>query len=172
MKYYSVEEIYDQKMDIIYKFFYFRTYEVSVAEDLTSQTFLIFVEKSSNRELVLHKPEKFLFGVMHKVWLRHLQEKYRQNELLTGNIDDFQSFVEKEVAEEQNLSDEKRVERFINLLSPSQRTVMKLRLIEQNTLSEICRILKKDMNYVKTTQKRAIKKLQELIANNQLERMR
>ena len=169
MKHYSIEKLYDQKMDIIYKFFYFRTYDVSVAEDLTSQTFLIFVEKISDKELVVHKPEKFLFGVMHKVWLRHLQAKYRQNEILVENIDDFQTYVEQEVENEQALPDSKRVERFLNMLSPSQKIVMRLRLLEQNTLSEICQILKKDMNYVKTTQKRAIKNLQGLIANNQPE---
>jgi RNA polymerase sigma factor (sigma-70 family) len=52
------------------------------------------------------------------------------------------------------------------LLPEKQRIVISLRLIEKLSLKEIAQELGKNMNYVKTTQKRAIKNLKEIFANN------
>ena len=52
------------------------------------------------------------------------------------------------------------------LLPEKQRTVISLRLIEKLSLKEIAKRLDKNMNYVKTTQKRALKNLKEIFANN------
>ena len=42
-----------------------------------------------------------------------------------------------------------------------------MRLIDNKPLATICQELDKDMNYVRTTQKRGISRLKELIALNQ-----
>jgi len=116
----------------------------------------------------INKPEKFLYGVMRKVWLRHLQQKYRQAEEFVENMDDFQAHVLDEVDIELRKTDEQRVEKFVNMLPSSQKRIMSLRLVERRSLSQICEALNKDMNYVKTTQKRGIKKLRQLIENSTL----
>lgn len=108
--------------------------------------------------------KKFLYGIMRNVWLRHLQEKYRRQEQFIADIDDFEAYVSDELNREAATSDEERVKRYVEQLPGSQKQVMELRLVKRHTLSEICELLSKDMNYVKTTQKRAIKNLQKLLA--------
>jgi len=164
----DISDIYEQHLEAIYKFFYFRTFDVATAEDLTSQTFLIFVRKVKDSEMTLQKPEKFLFGVMRKVWLRYLQEKYRRQEHSVENIDDFQAYVETEVEAESTSGDHERIRRYINKLPPAQARVMELRLLNKYELKEICQELGKNMNYVKTTQRRGIKRLKQLVQEAEL----
>jgi RNA polymerase sigma factor (sigma-70 family) len=54
----------------------------------------------------------------------------------------------------------------LELLPKKQRAVISMRLIEKLSLKEIAQKLDKDMNYVKTTQKRAIRNLKEIFANS------
>lgn len=160
----GIHELYQNHFNAVYKFFYFKSFDRTVAEDLSSQTFLIMVEKMHDSELIITDPKKFLYGIMRNVWLRHLQEKYRRNEQLVEDIEDFESYVVEELDREVETSDEERIKRYIDKLPTSQKRVMELRLLHQNSLTEICTHLGRDMNYVKTTQKRAIKNLQQLVA--------
>jgi DNA-directed RNA polymerase specialized sigma24 family protein len=50
------------------------------------------------------------------------------------------------------------------MLPDKQRAILMLRLVEKRSLSEICELTGKDMNYVRTTQKRGIARLRELVA--------
>jgi RNA polymerase sigma-70 factor, ECF subfamily len=157
----SIGTLYNQQFDKIYGFFYWKTFSKQNAEDLTSETFLIFAEKyAESPEDILDK-EKFLFGIMRNVWLRHLQNKYKLNEVLT---EDFDSFVSETVELEVDSTDEQRVMKFVERLPTKQAKVMRLRLINRLPLSEICTVLNKDMNYVKTTQRRGIANLKKLIS--------
>jgi RNA polymerase sigma-70 factor, ECF subfamily len=158
-----IEQIYDQNSKAVYKFFYFKSLSQQIAEDLTSQTFLIMVGKMHNREVVIKDHKKFLYGIMRNVWLRYLQQKYRENIQLIEDMEDFEAYVDSELMREVQTSDEERVRKFIEKLPSSQQQVMRLRLIEHQTLSEICSSLGKDMNYVKTTQKRGIQNLKRLL---------
>jgi RNA polymerase sigma factor (sigma-70 family) len=159
----KIEEIYKLHFDKVYGFFFYKSYNQSVAEDLTSQTFVIFLEKYYDQDMQINDPTKFLYGIMRKIWLRYLQDKYKNNEHFVKDINDFASYVAQEVEAESKKSDEERIKLFISMLPNSQKQVMKLRLLEKRTLNEICDILEKDMNYVKTTQKRGIKSLKDLV---------
>jgi RNA polymerase sigma-70 factor (ECF subfamily) len=157
-----IAEIYTKHLNHVYGFFYYKTFDAATTEDLTSSTFLIFVEKMRKHENI-KDPEGFLYGIMKKVWLRWLQQKYKAQEKLFEDMDDFMTYVHEEIEEEQTSDDAKRVMNYIRKLPPAQRKIMELRLINQNTLKEICKITGKDMNYVKTTQKRGIKSLKQLL---------
>jgi DNA-directed RNA polymerase specialized sigma24 family protein len=52
-------------------------------------------------------------------------------------------------------------------LPEKQRLVLKMRLIDKCSLHDICANLNKDMNYVKTTQKRGLHNLKLLFAAGQ-----
>ena len=157
-----LSQVYNDHLDCVYGFFYYRTASRHIAEDLTSSTFLIFVDKVRNAASI-SDPEKYLYGIMKKVWLRHLQNKYRQQEVYLESIDDFDAYVAEHNDSEAAQSVELRVERYISQLPSAQQIVMRMRLIEQKTLQEICSELQKDMNYVKTTQKRGIATLKKLL---------
>ena len=165
----SIDEIYKEHFSKVYKFFYFKSYNQTIAEDLTSQTFLIMVEKMYDDDVIISDHQKFLYGIMRNVWLRYLQDKYRMQEKLVADMKDFEMYVETELNREAKSSDEERIKKFILKLPSSQQRVMSLRLIEHYELQEICKALEKDMNYVKTTQKRAIKNLRNMIADQGME---
>lgn len=165
----DVDSLYQQHFKAVYKFFYFKSFDQTTAEDLTSQTFLILVEKMYDPDIAITDHKKFLYGIMRKVWLRFLQAKYRNQEQLIADMEDFEAYVQTELSREAQTSDEERVKRFVDMLPASQQKVMELRLIKRHSLAEICDQLGKDMNYVKTTQKRAIKNLHRLIEGEQLE---
>lgn len=165
----NIDKLYREKLKAVYKFFYFKSFNQTIAEDLTSQTFLIMVEKMYDNDLVISDHTKFLYGIMRNMWLRYLQEKYQQQEQFIEDIEDFESYVAEELSREVQTSDEERVKRYVDQLPSSQQRVMTLRLVQKRSLDEICRLLGKDMNYVKTTQKRAIKNLHRLISGDQPE---
>lgn len=160
----GIDKLYQKHFTAVYKFFYFKSFDQTTAEDLTSQTFLIMVEKMHDPELTITSQQKFLYGIMRNVWLRYLQEKYRRQEQLVADIEDFEAYVRNELSREAETSNEERVKRYIDQLPFSQRNVMELRLLQRHSLSQICEVLGRDMNYVKTTQKRGIKNLQKLLS--------
>lgn len=157
-----IEQIYSEHCAKIYGFFYWKSFSRTIAEDLTSQTFLILVEKS-RESTPAREPVKFLYGIMRIVWLRYLQAKYKTHYKSFDDIDDFQAVVEETIQLEDNRSDEARIIEFIGKLPTSQQTIMRLRLIDRHSLSEICAQTGKDMNYVKTTQRRGIASLKKLV---------
>jgi RNA polymerase sigma-70 factor (ECF subfamily) len=164
----SIDSLYQEHFRAVYKFFYFKSLDQTIAEDLTSQTFLVLVEKMNDTDMTINDHKKFLYGIMRNVWLRFLQAKYRSQEQLIANIEDFEAYVHTELDREAETSDEERIKRFVDMLPSSQQRVMELRLLERHSLSEICHLLNRDMNYVKTTQKRAIKNLKKLLEGEQL----
>lgn len=165
----SIHSLYEKHFDAVYKFFYYKSFHVSTAEDLTSQTFLILLEKMHDDSVEINDPKKFLYGIMRNVWLRHLQAKYRNAEEFIENIQDFEHYVYEELAREYDRSDDERVKHYINKLPESQRRVLEMRLLQQLTLDEICQSLNKDMNYVKTTQRRGIHNIKRLLNLEQSE---
>jgi RNA polymerase sigma-70 factor (ECF subfamily) len=164
----SIEDIYDQHAEKVYRFFYIHCFNQSVAEDLTSQTFLNFVEKMHDPGTAIADHKKYLYGVMRNVWTAHLRKKYQQKEVTLETVDDFEDLVTEEVENYSHMSIEERAMSFINLLPQKQRAVLALRLIQKRSLKEIASELNKDINYVKTTQKRGIKRLKELLDKPEL----
>jgi RNA polymerase sigma-70 factor (ECF subfamily) len=165
----DIETIYQAHAQRVYAFFYVKSFDKMTAEDLTSKVFMIMVEKTADPEVVVNDVSAYLSGIMRNVWLRHLQEKYQNLVDSVEEIDDFSGFVKKTVDEAETEGLEKIAEPYINRLPEKQQIILRMRLLEKQTLKEICQSLDKDMNYVRTTQKRGIAKLKELLADETLQ---
>jgi RNA polymerase sigma factor (sigma-70 family) len=156
----DIELIFDKNFTRLYRFFYYKVLSKEKAEDLTSETFMIFVEQIQKRTDV-SKPENFLFGVAKVVFRRFLQQKYKEakfialDESFMQQVETTTDYVNKKTPEEMLLD-------VLDDIPEKQREVIKLRLIEKNSLSEICEKLGKNMNYVKTTQKRGLQSLKKI----------
>lgn len=162
-----VEQVYEQNFDTLYRYFYFRTLNVPVAEDLTSQTFMAFVDAH-----LAGKPMKnyrqYLFGIARNIFNAHLREKYKTSEYCIEDMDDFASTATDDVSDTLAISLEARAERFIEQLPGSQRKVAKLRLLDRYSNKDIATMLDKDSNYVKTTLRRALRSLEKMVETNSL----
>lgn len=161
----ELEIIYDLHFKKIYKYFYYKVLSREIAEDLTSETFLTFVDLTKKEE-----PENasaFLYGVAKNIFMRFLDKKYRMHFVSGidlnqfGEISDFLSEIEK-MEEKQTI--EEYALKYIEKLPEKQKQVLKMRLIDKMSLDEISKALGKNMNHIKTTQKRGIKKLKQIIA--------
>lgn len=160
----NLEDLYKLHAAKVYSFFYLQSGNQQTAEDLTSQTFTILVEKMAGHGQPIDDPKKFLYGVMRNVWLMHLRKIYRQNEEAVESVDNFETYVSNEVDAKTTAELKRRAETFINRLPRQQKRVMELRLLQEMSIKEIAHHLGKDRNYVKTTYKRGLKRLKALAA--------
>lgn len=155
--------LYDSHFDKIYKFFYYRVISREIAEDLTSETFVTFVNLV-NEEKEIENIRAFLYGVAKNIFMQYLRQKYKDGIPFSVIDNDFEDFV---VETNNEIKDEETPEeillKFLDKIPTKQREVIRLRFIEKLNLDEICEKLGKDMNYVKTTQKRGMKSLKMAI---------
>jgi RNA polymerase sigma-70 factor, ECF subfamily len=161
----DLEQIYNQHVGKIYKYFYIQCLDRHLAEDLTSQTFVKLVGSSS--EVDSANKTKYLYGIMRHVWADHLRQKYRQSHIPVEMIEEFDHHVERTVVDFETQSLKDRAKKFIDLLPDRQKVVATKRLLEEMTISEVAAELNKTKSYVKTTQSRALKSLKIMLANSQ-----
>ena len=100
---------------------------------------------------------------MKIVWLQYLRRKYAQAETAVESIEDFAVYAEAELqaARERSLID--RALPYIAQLPEHQRDVLLLRFRDGLALRDIAAKLGKNMNYVKTTQKRGLASLRKVV---------
>ncbi|OGK38175.1 hypothetical protein A3F60_03005, partial [Candidatus Roizmanbacteria bacterium RIFCSPHIGHO2_12_FULL_39_8] len=133
-----------------------------IAEDLTSDVFTIFV-KHIRENKPIDNIQAYLFGIAKNVFFMHLRKKYKEPVISYSEIYDFSAYVLAS-HEAKNKDFMETLKQYLPQLPEKQRIIITMRLIDKKSLSEIARELGKDMNYVKTTQKRAIHTLRKLIA--------
>lgn len=158
----ELEEVYDTYIDTVYKFFYIHSFDKAIAEDLTSQTFLSFVETWKSAEHI-QDPKKYLYGIMRNVWLMYLRDKYKRAETSIEDTENIERYVERTVADYSGMSVRERAMPYIERLPEQQRNIVQMRLIQEQSVKDICDATGKDSNYVKTTYKRGVKNLRSML---------
>ncbi|MEP7103978.1 MAG: RNA polymerase sigma factor [Candidatus Dojkabacteria bacterium] len=158
--------IYDSHFDRIYKFFYYKTLNKNIAEDLTSETFLTFV-KLLNEHKQVDNITAFLYGVGKNIFMQYLRKKYQEGIPFSALDENFEEYAAEVVrtAENEETPEEKLL-KILDQIPSKQREVIRLRFIEKLGLEEIAQKLGKDMNYVKTTQKRGLKSIRQALELN------
>lgn len=161
----QLSTIYDSEFQRIYSFFYYKTLSKDLAEDLTSETFLVLANiLSGNSDKRIDNLKAFLFGIAKNVFVKYLQKKYRGEIPFSNFSDDFEDYVDSFVVEKEKSEPlEDKLIQYLKYLPKKQAVVLELRFIQKLSLQEICEKLGKNMNYVKTTQKRAFKSLRDII---------
>lgn len=156
----DIEEFYDDHVEKVYKFFYFKSLNRQVAEDLTQDTWTRFVEKRSHH---IDDATKYLYGMMRNVWLEFLRDKYSRLANEVESADDFEQFVYAENL--MNASDDlpERMKQYVELLPDKQRQVFELRFTRGLNVAQAAEEIEKDRNYIKVTYKRALQTLRTII---------
>lgn len=148
-------ELYRANVLKLYKFFYYKTGDKTIAEDLTSETFTSFVA-SCKGETEIENYNAFLFGIAKNIFTTYLRTKYKRtnNEISIDIEQEFGEYIEEYSEEtEKSLTSEERLLKYLDQIPPKQAQIIRMRFIEKMSLQEICEKTGKDMNYVKTTQK-------------------
>lgn len=166
----DLETIYNAHFKAIYRFFYYKVLSRETAEDLSSDTFIRFVEMIQGKSIdEIRDPVKYLYGIAKLVLIQYLKDKYHSIQSIPiESEEDFGSYVDNYLEDVDNSpTPEDLAMKYIKDLPEKQRIVIELRLIQKLSLHEICAKLEKDMNYVKTTQKRGLHNLKLLFAAGQ-----
>lgn len=164
----DLSEFYDEHVNKVYKFFYIKCLDRTIAEDLTSDTFVAFMDQSNTHDISEHT--KYLYGIMRNTWLQFLRSKYKQALTDIENIDDFAEHVNDHITEFDTAEEPvNRLFPYIKQLPKRQREVLVLRLVDGKSVSEVARELGHDRNYVKTTYRRAITTLRARLESPYLE---
>lgn len=160
----QIEQIYDDHAEKLYRFFFFKIRDQEAAEDLTSETFHQFIKKVKKTNVT--EPTAFLYGIAQNLFKQFLRKKYQLPTCLFLEENcDFTAYLEDYIEQEnQPETPEAQLQKYLPLLPDKQREVIELRLIQKLTPTEIAKKVQKNLNYVRTTQKRAIKNLRRIIA--------
>jgi RNA polymerase sigma-70 factor (ECF subfamily) len=164
----DLPEFYNLYVDKVYKFFYIKCLNRQIAEDLTSQTFTLFIEQSNHQQINDNK--KYLYGIMRNTWLQFLRNKYQESILYIESIEDFEDYSESEINEYEEI--EKpilRIRVYVEKLPAKQRQIVEMRIFENLSVGETAARLNKDKNYVKTTYKRGLISLRNMLTAPYLE---
>ncbi len=157
-----LEDFYQQHIDSVYKFFYFKSLHVQIAEDLTSDCFMKFAIKV-HEHTPIADPETYLNGIAHHVWNDYLRDKYRLPVTSVESFDTIASFVEAEEGRWASTSLEDRALQYIDKLPSKQREVAYQKLILKYSNKEVMQRLEVSENYVKVTFRRAMRNLERAI---------
>lgn len=161
----DVSFLYEQHFEKLYRFFYYKVLQQTEAEDLTSDTFLAFAKAVQDKKHI-EDPIKFLYGVARNTFTVHLQRKYRENStsLEGGNFEDFIAATNEQASQCDTV--EELLQKYLSQIPEKQREVLELRFLQKLSPTEIAQHLNKDSNYVRTTQKRGLQTLKQIIATN------
>jgi len=157
----DLPQFYEEHINKVYKFFYIKSLNRAVAEDLTSQTFIEFVEKCKTTDI--ESPTKYLYGIMRFVWIAYLREKYQHQITYVEDIEDFEDYSTRTVSDYESRSAHQRALDLIEDLPAKQHEVLNIRIIQNKSVKETALIMGKTSNYVKTMQHRALVTLRSRI---------
>ncbi|MBP8968309.1 MAG: RNA polymerase sigma factor [Lachnospiraceae bacterium] len=119
----EIEEYYDK----IYRYCYYKVGNKTLAEDLTQETFLKYLKSTCTR------PEHYLYTIARNLCI----DEYRKVKTVS---------LEEETVEpadggfEQSVVDREAVAKALGKLSEEDRELMILRFVNDEPLSEICKI--------------------------------
>ncbi len=159
----NFNKIYDNYVEKIYRFVYFKVSSNDVAEDLTSETFLKFWEKTNNNEKV-DNPQAFLYRIARNLVVDHYREKGRTQIVSADNvlIEDpkegprEKSFVNSELQE---------VENAMSGLKEEYKEVLVWYYLDEMTVPEISEITNKSEGAVRVQVHRALNALRKEMEN-------
>lgn len=157
----SIEEIYKEHSNTLYKYLLYLTKNEDVAEDLTQETFAIAV-KEINKFKGDCKVSVWLCQIAKHLWYKKIKkDKHISFEELSEEIE----YGEK--VEDIVFKDEEKMQFFKNMqkLDELSREVIYLRMNGNLSFIEIAEILGKTPNWARVTFYRAKQKIREVMEN-------
>jgi RNA polymerase sigma-70 factor, ECF subfamily len=151
----KLNEIYDSYAPRIFRYIYHRLGDQFLAEDLTSEVFVRFL----NARVAPDNLAAFLYRIAHNLIVDYL----RQHSPAQSLAEDIQS-DQGDPAQLAEIEMERvRLRRAINRLTPEQQQVIVLKFLEGLSNNEIARVIDKPVGAVKALQHRGLATLRDLL---------
>jgi RNA polymerase sigma-70 factor, ECF subfamily len=153
----AVAELYRLHAPAIFRYFYFRVQERTVAEDLTGEVFVKMIEGLPRYQERGHPITAWLFRIAHD---RMVDYRRRAALRLTEPLSETHTAPEPDTeAQAVERAERERLRELMGLLTDEQRTVIQLRFIEGYSLEDCARMLHKSTGAIKSLQHRALHQL-------------
>lgn len=163
----SMEEIYQQYSNMVYKYLICLCGNAEIAEDLTQETFVIAVKKI-NQFRGNCKVSSWLCQIAKHLWFKELKKsKKLSSEELTDEIGILKATEEIVCEKEEKLELFKSMQK----LDEPARQVVYLRMMGNLSFLEIAEVLDKTPNWARVTFFRAKQKIREERENGEKGRM-
>ena len=148
--------LYDQYLQPIYQFIYFKTHHRETAEDLTSQTFIKALKAIQSFDTKKASFKTWLYQIARNTVIDHYRSFKQERPLEDAwNIND-KADVERDVDFQLKIE---AVESYLETLKPEQREIILLRLWGGHAFAEIAEITGKTEAACKMNFKRSMEKL-------------
>lgn len=157
----QIAEIYETTYSKIYNYFYYTTLSKERTEDLTSKTYIRFLEK-----IHLYDPKRagilvWLMGIAHNIW----NDEYRMSARHKCDaIDDIEEkLLKREPEELEQLEIRLVVEKLLSCLSERERLIVGMRYKMELSYKEIARITGITEKNVSVILSRSLKKMNSIL---------
>ena len=155
----AIAALYEKYVDAIYRFCYWQTNQnTEVAEDLTHDTFVEMV-KSIGKFNNQGKFKNWLYTIAKRQLSSWIKQKYDlPKETLFDNL----AQPEENIDPEKQDKAVKKVEKLLDQLSETERSIIVLRYLKNYSVKETAQELELSISNVKVTTYRVMKKLREM----------
>lgn len=154
-------QIYDEHVDKIYRFVFFKVNSEALAQDITSETFTrLWKEISNDKEI--KNPHGFLFKVARNL----IFDYYRTKDHNPINVDNLDTILDKnqDIVKEAVHNDDMRVVlSAMDQLNDDYRVALSMYYIEQEPVSEVAKALGKSSGATRVTIHRAMRQLKKFM---------
>lgn len=158
-------DLYEQYLDAIFRYIYYRVNHQQDAEDLTEMVFLKAWQSISNCHEKKAKFKSWVYRIAHNSVIDH----YRTRKEIRP-IDEVHSLVDEDMDLEATISIEEKAAELaqtIGQLSPIHQHVLTLRFINGLSPTETAEVLERSAGAVRVMQHRALKALRALLVARQ-----
>lgn len=171
----NFEGFYKQSFQKVYRFFYYKSVDTSIIEDLTQESFIRFYKKYNQKQLDEVESIKIIYGIARNVYREWVRKSISEKTVsLIDNInyesdDEQESYEIEAFAEEESEFDKQLTEKMdsikdcLNELNEKVRLVLQYRFMESKSRKEVAEILKISEKDVHTYQKRGIKYIKKIL---------
>lgn len=157
-------QVYDDYVDRIYRFIFFKVGSEEIAQDLCSETFLRGWQSFKSKEQEIDNPQAFLYQIARNLVIDHYREKAKTQTVSA----DYVSIADPgQDLEEQALSrsDLDTIKLALFDLKDNYQEIVVWHYVEDLSIPEISKMLKKSEGAVRVMLHRALKSLKNKVEN-------
>jgi RNA polymerase sigma-70 factor (ECF subfamily) len=163
-------ELYDRYVDVVYRYIYYRVSNATLAEDLTSETFLRALRRIGSYTWQGRDFGAWLVTIARNLIADHFKSgRYRMevatSDLVEAGADRSEDGPENEVLT--SITNEALLEA-VKRLNPEQQECVSLRFLQGMSVAETAAIMGKNEGAIKALQYRAVKSLSRLLPEDLL----
>jgi RNA polymerase sigma-70 factor (ECF subfamily) len=156
-------QLYDTYVDTVYRYIYYRVSSRTLAEDLTSETFLRALRRVSTFTWQGRDFGAWLVTIARNLVADHFKSGRHRMEITTGEMLDSDETEESPETTVVAVLANQTLLAAVEQLNPQQQECVKLRFLQGLSVAETARIMGKNDGAVKTLQYRAVRTLARLL---------